>query len=320
MEGKEYLIFLLIEESTLEDYLIRRKQRNLEGKVLFVTIPDDLDAKYAAALMFHFQASLRKHHKGGVTLEFFYYVEDYVSRIRVFDDHRINFSPCSLYLALKFMSQVIHAQIENTLEDKEKVPFEQDSVIINCLMGAFEKKPEILITLGGFIGKNQEEILLAARSGKKYDKYPIPLADTTSEAIMKRVLEIYKERTKLVYGVGLMDSNLNNLNPYSQRKVHGTKEVLVRANYRRSDTCEKRVVLFNSYSSEGTNILEKKDFFTPNSPSSSSDSGAKPKRQTKKDLSGVFKNYYRLLAGRGFAGYQIFNFDAKFSTTKAGDS
>ena len=218
-------------------------------------------------LPFSFQF-VGKHQLPGIFFSF-YFVNDRLASTRTFDDQRLNFVPCSLYLALQFARDVL----EHELSDKASKPQANDDDDVdlisedtkihelvehlqkkNCGCSAMKVSSELI--------KRSKAIVDAVRAGK-----PLPLSaellaqEDFVQGLKTRVLELIKDKLNKVSSVAITDYNMSNLNPYSLRRVGLSQTAVTRENYRISNRSEKQCALFNAASLEHFNFLSSDEFF-----------------------------------------------------------
>jgi len=235
-------------------------------------------------------------------------MDDHISEVRVFDESRLDFVPCSLYLAMDFARQAIDkeqqmaARPENSsvvvdielIKDAEVKKLMKELLSADSSVDPFDLSSEIM--------NNNREIVDAVRDGK-----PAPLPknvqshDAFVRAFVRRVEDLLRASGVLVYGVGIIECSLNNLSPCVQRRIRGTSITVKRENYRVSSVGEKRCVLLNAVALEGFNFLSSKDL-----------KKAKSRSSAKKHPFSQ-KKYFSLLDQNGSSGYMVYSFDMKSS-------
>ena len=247
-------------------------------------------------------------HSTGFNPSSFYFVNDRVTKVRTFNDHRLNFVPCSLYLALEFARDVLDhelsgkaSKLQSGIDDDFADTITEDEEVQTLLRILLEDKSLKPMRVSSELARQGKAIGEAVRAGK-----PLPLSAELMahgdfiEGLRTRVQELQKEKLAKIYSVAIAEHNLNNLNPYSLRKVGMKKDDVTRENYRLSNLSDKQCAIFNSAALEGFNFLSTEDFF------------AKVGNPTKKRKAPLeYRDLFSRLSDHGSTGYMVYNFDVK---------
>jgi len=308
MENKDFRLFLFIEKAEAEAYEHQRVARNLIDSVIFVSIPDSTPIRTTFILMLYFALSMRKIYPEVSLFNYFYFMDENIARVRAFEDQRINFVACSLYLALKFIEKVMKSQMTALRSNFTSINLSEDAKIETLLSSTIQKNKKekvSLLTLGGTLQSKKEELLLAVKKGTLPSWMPFQGDKEFTNKLLARIHDIYKELMKKVYGVGLIDESLNNFAMYNERKLQrkkATNTSSIRYNYKLGSQSDKRCILLNAYALEDIpieSIRNKKQ-------GKKEDKGNEDRKE---GLREVLRDFYALLTASGSSGFQVFNFD-----------
>jgi len=218
----------------------------------------------------------------------FYYLDDRISQVRTFDESRLDFAPCSLYLAMDFARSVFEE------EEKTSGPQITDLTEDPQIAELLEKQPSSL-RLQKYILQNTKEIFKSV-GAEIAVLFPVEVTKEFEENFRKRVKELHGASASKVYGVGVIKSSLNNLNPIVRIRVEGPK----RENYRFSPVGEKLCVLLNAVALERVNFL---------TPEALRDQSGIPLKKGKKMPALNQADFFTRLTDAGLNGLMVYNFD-----------
>ena len=239
-------------------------------------------------------------------------MNDRLSSIRTFDDHRLNFVPCSLYLALTFARDVLDYELSGKAsrpqadDDDDSALVSEDEKIHELVQNLQKKEsgfPVMKVSLE--LIKQGKAMVEAVRAGKQLPLSKELLAQRDFvDDLRARIQELLKKKLGKIYSVAITDRTLNNLNPYSLRKVDLSEVEVTRENYRISNHSDKQCVIFNAAALEHFNFLSSEEFFNKI---------GNPTKKRKAPLN--YKELFSRLSDCGSTGFMVYNFDVKLGAS-----
>jgi len=244
----------------------------------------------------------------------FYYLDDRITQVRTFVESRLDFFPCSLYLAMDFARQVFQREEElakapDTEKTTSNIPALAKDADIKEAIKLMKLEFEDIIELTQELSTRVEGIVSAVRAGK-----PMPLSpkflsrEDFIKKLENRVQELYHASALKIYGVGVIELSLNNLSPCVQRRIDGNTTVVTRDNYRFSALGEKRCLLLNAVALEGFNFQTQAQLRET--------AGIRTFSKKKKMPPFAQKEFFSLLDRNGSAGLMVYNYDVKSVTLR----
>jgi len=237
----------------------------------------------------------------------FYFVNDRLAGTRTFDDQRLDFVPCSLYLALQFSRDVLEHELSGKASNPQADDDDSDLISedknIHELVENLQKKDRgfSAMKVSNELIKRSKAIVEAVRAGTQLPLSAEFMAEKVFvQGLKARVQELLKEKLNKVYSVTFGECTWNNLNPYSLRKVGLNEADVTRENYRISNLSDKQCAIFNSEALEHFNFLSSEEFFSKI---------GNPSKKRKAPLN--YKELFSRLSDHGANGFMVYNFDIK---------
>lgn len=329
------MIFAFIEKDEIERCKDRLDKLAHKNSIYLVAIPNQVNVDLALSLMLLFQLALRNAVKDKFQFDLFHLMDEDFSEVRVFDEDKINFVPCSPSLVLKFLQMVYQEEERHALEKRAKCNLAQvDSSYFDWTKNFISSQQAL--PFGGYLANHSQGIFEFAKEKKLPPNFPASITKQPKfvEQFLATVEEISKQFDCLTYGVGLLD-DVGHTKMYNQRRIRAAKgqKMVERFNYQLRNACKKDWMLLNAQAIEEIQLLSEKDLNLINQPnlqisSNSSDlnltssSGSNLSNSAsnlvmnrsagmKRKLSDALEEVFAKLESLGWIGFHVFNFDIK---------